>query len=109
METYPESADQFSIPEGIEGTFFSIFYDHEEAFASDLLAACTNRYIDTVLVFDDALCNIYIHKGLGDAQMIFDDHIEKIKRLYEGAFQIPFGWIDIIDKRISIQDSPCAN
>ncbi len=109
LETYPESADQFSVPEGIEGIFFSMFYQYEEVFAPDLLAASTNQYIDTVVVFDSKLCNVYVHKGLGDVQMVFEDHAENIKALYEGAFQIPFEWIDIIDKRISVQDFPCAN
>jgi len=109
LETYPETADQFSVPEDIEGIFFSMFYEHEEVFAPDLLAACTNRYIDTVLVYDSMLCNIYIHKGLGDAQMVFDDHIDRIKTVYEGAFENPFEWVDMIDKRTSMEDAPCAN
>ena len=95
----PENSAQFKIPPTIKLLFFAMKYSDKMKLAGDLLESRKNSFIATIFVFDPETCNIYIHKGTGISDQLFEDYYKYIVENYYNIFGTNLNCKDLIDLR----------
>ena len=96
----PETAINYPIPEDmIRQIFWGMIYNARQHFVSGLLNAIVDGYTDTVICFDNELCEVFVYKGDGDVDTLFTNALPKIEAFYRHYLEAEFEYVNIFDRR----------